>query len=83
MIKNSEVNKDNNVETNVQCTACGHTCKQVYIVKNNSIVDMQHYGEPFISTMDKVVYNKDNRAQESTVYMCPNCGILQTEVVKQ
>ena len=82
MIKDSAVNKDNNIENTIKCSACGHTCTQVYIVKDNTVKDMQQYGEPFIPTMDKVVYTAKDKAQADTVYMCPKCGVLQTEVSK-
>ena len=80
MKKVSQINKDNNIEHTITCKACGHSCKQVYIVKNGSINSVMNYGEQFIVTMDKVVYTKDNKATGETVYMCPKCGILQTEV---
>ena len=82
MIKTSEVNKDNDIETSIRCEACGHTCKQIYIVKDNVVKDMKKYGNEFIRTMDKAVYKTEEGTEGRTVYMCPRCGILQTEVVK-
>ena len=82
MIKTSEVNTENNIETITKCIACGHICKQVYIVKDNVVKDMKKYGDEFIRTMDKAIYKTEDGTQGNTIYMCPECGILQTEVSK-
>ena len=38
MIRTSEVNAESNIETTVKCVACGHICKEVYIVKDGKII---------------------------------------------
>ena len=83
MIRTSEVNAESNIETTVKCVACGHICKEVYIVKDSSIVDVKEYGDKFAKTSEKVVLVDSDNKEAETVYKCPSCGILQTEVVKQ
>lgn len=82
MIRTSGVDNNNNIEAVVTCKACGHTCKEVYIVKNGNIQDVQEYGDKFVKTSEKVCLVENNNKPVETVYMCPNCGILQAEVSK-
>ena len=82
MIRTSQVDSNNNIETTVMCKACGHKCKEVYVVKDNSIQDIQESGDKFIKTTDKVVPMDKEEVETHTVYMCPKCGVLQTEVAE-
>jgi ribosomal protein S27AE len=82
MIKTSEIDNNNNILNAETCMACGHRCNKVYIVKDNSIKDMQQHGAPFRQTELKVAYETEDNTTQERVYMCPNCGVLQTEVIK-